>query len=86
MSRLPQEIRGLAVGNKFASVKELQTAWTVYEQTTKQKFWIRSSHAITQVNVKRSLSKDLEYYDLLYFCIHGGLRFKSRGKGERQTR
>ena len=56
----------------------------------KQKFvklWIRDLRSISaaQGRVKRPLSEAIKYYELTYACVHGGKKFKPRGKGERQT-
>ena len=52
------------------------------------KFWIRDSRSIgaaQQGRVRRKLSEEIRYYELTYACIHGGKKFKQRGKGARQT-
>lgn len=76
----------MAVGDKFQSWDNFEKSLAQYEQATKQKFWIRSSRKLETVNVNRTIKKELKYYNAQYFCVHGGLHFKSRGKGQRQSR
>lgn len=76
----------MAIGDKFASWEDFEKFLANYEQKTKQKLWIRSSHKIGTVKVIRPLNKELKNYDAQYFCVHGGLHFKARGKGDRKSR
>lgn len=76
----------MAVGDKFSSWENFQKCLAQYEQATKQKFWIRSSHRLESANVKRTLKKELKNYNAQYFCVHGGLSFKARGKGQRKSK
>ena len=52
------------------------------------KLWIRDLRSIgaaQQGRVKRKLSEEIRYYELTHACVHGGKKFKPRGKGARQT-
>ena len=59
-----------------------------YETENFVKFWIRDSRSIgtAQGRVKRKLREDIKYYELTYACIHGGKKFKPRGKGANKPR
>ena len=46
---------------------------------------LRSIGAAQQERVKRKPSEEIRYYELTYASIHGGKKFKPRGKGARQT-
>ncbi|KAF6213188.1 hypothetical protein GE061_010904 [Apolygus lucorum] len=73
------------VGKSFGSFEELEQFISRFERDHKQKFWIRSSRSVEAARkiLKRPLSENIRYYELQYSCIHGGLEFKTRGKGIR---
>ena len=33
--------------------------------------------------IDRHLNKQIKYYELTYFCIHGGRKFQAKGDGKR---
>lgn len=76
----------MAVGERFESLEIWNSFLGKYEQENRQKFWVRDSKKIGSIDVKRKICPDIVYYKLCIHCIHGGIKFKSRGKGERQTR
>ena len=72
---------------EFKSFELLQEKIVLYEKQKFVKLWIRDSRSISayQGRVKTPLSEAIKYYELTYACVHGGKKFKPRGKGERQT-
>ena len=75
------------ISEQLKSFQSLQEKISSYETENFVKLWIRDSRSIgaTQGRVKRKLSEEIRYYELTYACIHGGKKFKPRGKGARQT-
>ena len=75
------------VSEQFKSFQFLQEKISSYETENFVKLWIRDSRSIgaAQGRVKRKLREEIRYYELTYACIHGGKKFKPRGKGARKT-
>ena len=75
------------ISEQLKSFQSLQEKISSYETENFVKLWIRDSRSIgaAQGRVKRKLSEEIRYYELTCPCIHGGKKFKPRGKGARQT-
>ena len=75
------------VGQHFESFNELQTHLKRYEKENYVQFWCRDSRTVeaAQKRVNRPLSKQINYYEISYRCIHGGKKLKARGEGKRRT-
>ena len=69
------------VSEQFKSFQSLQEKISSYETENFVKLWIRDSRSISaaQGRVKRKLSDEIRYYELMYAGIHGGKKFKPRG-------
>ena len=76
------------ISEQFKTFQSLQEKISSNEMEHFVKLWIRdlrSIGAVQQGRVKRKLSEEIRYYELTHACVHGGKKFKPRGKGARQT-
>ena len=75
------------ISDQFKGFQSLEKKKSSYETENFVKLWKRDSRSIgaTQGRVKRKLREEIKYYEITYACIHGGKKFKPRGKGARQT-
>ena len=74
-----------AVGDTFASFEELEVKLKEYEESKCVKLWKRDSRTVqaARKRLNRPLSDHIKYYEVVYCCIHGGKKFKSKGEGKR---
>ena len=77
----------VAVGKKFSSFADLERAITLFEERNFVKFWKREARTIeaAKKHIDRHINPKLKYYELKYTCIHGGQKFRPKGKGNRDT-
>ena len=79
----------LCVGDSFSTFQELDNKLKAYEKAHFVQFWKRDARTIEAAKKRRRLNKflkpELRYYEIKLCCIHGGQRFKSKGKGSRHT-
>ncbi len=75
------------VGELFESFDVLEKKLDEYKQKNFVEFWKRDSRTIAAAKkrVDRPLKSQLKYYEVKFCCIHGGLSFKPKGKGIRNT-
>ena len=75
------------ISEQFKSFQSLEKKISSYEKENFVKLWISDSRSIgaAQGRVKRKLREEIKYYELTDACIHGGKKFRPRGKGARQT-
>ena len=75
------------ISEKFRSFDDLRAKVSRYEKETFVKLWKRDSRTVqaAKKRMTKHLSNDIKYYEVTYACIHGGKKFKPRGKGQRQT-
>ena len=75
------------ISDQFKGFQSLEKKKSSYETENFVKLWKRDSRSIgaAQGRVKRKLREEIKYYEITYACIHGGKKFKPRGKGARQT-
>lgn len=78
----------MKVGDKFPTFRELEAAVKGYSEEKFVQFYKRDCRTVTaaKTKVKRFLNERLGMYQVVYCCIKGGKSFKSRSKGERDTR
>ena len=76
-----------AVGETFGSFDALLTRIRAYEQAKFVQLWKRDCRTIeaAKKRLNRPLKLSLKYYEVKFCCIHGGQRFKAKGKGVRST-
>lgn len=80
---------GVSKGMTFTDFEQFQSK---LEITSKQKFvqlykpLARTIEAAKKKGVKRYLKPELKYYSVQWACIHGGRRYRSRGKGIRKAK
>ena len=76
-----------SLGERFQSFAELEEKLKRYEALTFTKFWKRDSRTVEAARrrMNRPLADCIVYYEVTYRCIHGGRKFKARGKGKRAT-
>ena len=77
----------IAVGKKFGSFADLERTIRLYEERNFVKFWKREARSIeaAKKRIDRHMNLKLKYYELKYTCIHGGQKFRPKGKGNRDT-
>ena len=83
-----EDIRVLiAVGKKFSNFADLERAITLFEEMDFVKFWKREARTTeaAKKRIDRHINPKLKYYELKYTCIHGGQKFRPKGKGNRDT-
>ena len=72
----------IVVGKMFSSFADLERGITLYEEKNFVKFWKREAHTI------KAARKRVEHHinpELKYTCIHGGQKFRLKGKENRNT-
>ena len=90
-SRIGREVGSdevtFCVGDLFSTFQELDTKVKAYEKAHFVKFWKRDARTIeaAKKRLNKILKPELKYYEIKLCCIHGGQRFKSKGKGSRHT-
>lgn len=77
----------IAVGKKFSSFNDLERNVALFEAKNFVKFWKREARTIeaARKRVDRNMNPKLKYYELKYSCIHGGQKFRPKGKENRNT-
>ena len=75
------------VGDCFESFAKLEARVEKFENSHFVKFWKRDTRTIeaARKRLNKSINPELNYYEIKYYCIHGGLHFKSQGKGHRNA-
>ena len=75
----------LAVGESFESFEELKLKVKQYEEKHFVQFWIRDSRTVdsAQKRLTKKLNEKIKYYEVVFCCVHGGKKFKSKGEGRR---
>ena len=76
------------ISEQFKTFQSLQEKMSLNRMEHFVKLWIRDSRptsAAQQGSVKRKLSEEIRFYELICASIHGGKKFKPRIKGARQT-
>ena len=78
----------IELGSKFSSFTDLKNAIELYQQQNHVQLYISDSRKLQAMltrtpKVAKEAPSELVYYNLTYSCIHGGRKFKSRGKGVR---
>ena len=70
----------LHISEQFKSFQSLQEYISSYETEDFVELWIRDlrSISVAQGRVKRKLSEEIRYYELMYACIHVGKKVKPR--------
>ena len=76
-----------AVGDSFHTFEELDKKIRLYEQCNSVQLWKRDTRTIqaAQKRMSRPLNERIKYYEIVYSCIRGGKRFKSKGIGKRTS-
>ena len=66
------------VGDLFASCKDLEDKIHLFIRDNYVELWKRDSWIIAGVRKRRNrkMKPELKYYELIFFCIHGGKTFK----------
>ena len=94
---LPEKFVGMAactdftlkVGDSFSSFADLERAINHIQHTTAVQLWRRESKTLVSQKKRfpggraSTANADLRYYLLVYCCVCGGKRFKSRSTGDR---
>jgi zinc finger SWIM domain-containing protein 3 len=78
----------IKVGDFFGTFKEVQELIVSYEKFACVNYYISDSRTIENCSkiapkIAQKAKKSLVYYSILYTCIHGGRKFKSKSKGVR---
>ena len=73
--------------DSFSTFQELDNKLKAYKKAYFVHFWKRDSQTIetAKKRLNKFLKPELRYYEINLCCIHGGQRFKSKGKGSRHT-
>ena len=73
------------VGERFKTFDEVMKKMKEYENHKCVKLWKRDSRTVqaAQKRLTRPLHEQIQYYKVLFCCIHGGKMFQSKGKGKR---
>lgn len=76
-----------SVGELFDSYEKLEAKVKHYSKCKFMEFWKRDARTIAAASKRlgRQMKPDLKYYELKLCCIHGGQKFRARGKGVRNT-
>ena len=76
-----------ALGNLFDSFDALSARIKHFKEVNSVKLWKREARSIEAAGKRltRYLKPELKYYELKLCCIHGGQKFKSKGKGFRNS-
>ena len=75
----------LLVGSKFPSFDDVNKIINQYEEKNFVKLYKKDSRTIPSFKKrcpKRFIREELTYSYLVYSCIHGGKKFKSRSTGK----
>lgn len=78
----------ITVGDMFGTIEEVHEKMVAYENQTCVNYHISDSRTIANASknapkIAAKAKPELIYYYMVYACIHGGRKFKSRSKGER---
>ena len=87
---MAEELRShlsFSVGDSFSTFEDLENKVKEYEGTHFVQVWKRDARTIgaAKKRLDKFLKPELKYYELKYYCIHGGQAFKAKGKGSRNT-
>ena len=79
----------LRAGDLFDSFDEVEQVIREYERVSFVNFYITDSQSIGCAAKKApkmaaKARKELKYHRLVYACIHGGRKFKSKSQGRRK--
>ena len=76
----------LKIGDKFASLEDLELAIKNYEDSVKMTYYRRDSRTLQNAR-KRGIdipeNSKIKFFSLLWCCSFGGRKYKSRGSGVR---
>lgn len=78
----------LKVGDMFGTLQEVQEKMFAFEKDACVNYHVSDSRTLETASkiapkIAAKAKKELVYYYVVYACIHGGRKFKSRSKGER---
>ena len=76
------------VGDEFYNISMLKETIDLYAKSNNIQLYIANSRLIKSAKaVSRFIEPELQYYELEYYCIHGGPRaFKTHSSGERKSK
>ena len=75
----------LIVNQQFSTIDELNDAVKAFEDYNFVKLYRKDTRTVTSFKKRcpnRPIKEELGYSNLLYCCIHGGKKFKSRSTGK----
>lgn len=78
----------LKVGDCFTSFEKLKQKLDDFQRATSTSFFIRdccTTSASKKKEIRREIDQLLKYYRIKYSCVKGGKKFKSKGKGMRDS-
>ncbi|KAK8772097.1 hypothetical protein V5799_024660 [Amblyomma americanum] len=79
----------MKVGEKFSTFEELEDAVKAYSDENYVQYYKRESRAVAAAKrkgIKRYINENILVYQVHYHCIKGGRTFKTRSRGERETK
>ena len=81
------DIVSFSVGDIFKTFEELEKKVKEYEQFKSIQLWKRDTRTVqcAQKRMDRPLNSRIKYYEIVYSCIHGDKKFKSKGEGNRAS-
>ncbi|XP_019857580.1 PREDICTED: uncharacterized protein LOC109585873 isoform X2 [Amphimedon queenslandica] len=81
------QVPSFVLGERFESYDELEAKLKQYEKATYTQWWKRDCRTVDAAKrrVNRQLSDKIRYYEVVFKCINGGRKFKSKGEGIRST-
>ena len=76
-----------SVGESFETFEKLERKIKEYEQARSVQLWRRDSRTVDAARrrVDRPINSRLKYYEIVYACINGGKKFKTKGQGRRAS-
>ena len=85
-TQMESDVSCFTVGDKFATFLELEEKIHKYQKDQFVQFYKRDSRKIEAAR-KRATNKnykeEIVYSELVFSCIHGGKKFKSKSDGKR---
>ncbi|KAK8783507.1 hypothetical protein V5799_010127 [Amblyomma americanum] len=79
----------MKVGEKFSTFEELEDAVKAYSDENYVQYYKRESRAVAAAKrkgIKRYINENILVYQVHYHCIKGSRTFKTRSRGERETK
>lgn len=78
----------MKIGDSFSSFDEFKEKLDEFQKFTCTSFFVRDSITVNgckKKEIKKEINPTLKYYRIKYSCFKGGKKFKTRGKGVRDS-